>query len=76
MTRAVWQNLLHNAVKYTRIREEAIIAVGYERLEHEWLFLVRDNGVGVEQADVDKLIGVSTCFVAGNGKTGHGAILP
>jgi light-regulated signal transduction histidine kinase (bacteriophytochrome) len=58
MLRLVWQNLLHNAVKYTRGREETLIQLRCDHLENEWVFSVHDNGVGFEQAYVDKLFGV------------------
>lgn len=56
--RLVWQNLLQNAIKYTRACEQAIISVAAESNEKEVVFRVRDNGVGFEQQYADKLFGV------------------
>jgi light-regulated signal transduction histidine kinase (bacteriophytochrome) len=58
MLRLVVQNLLSNAVKYTRGRELAIIEVECHQEAGEWLFTVRDNGVGFDMAYVHKLFGV------------------
>lgn len=59
MLRLVIENLLSNALKYSRDRPEAVIAIG--RLppkDGEAVFFVRDNGVGFDMAYVDKLFGV------------------
>ena len=58
LIRQVFQNLLANALKFTRTRERAIIEIG-SRLENERLvILVRDNGVGFNMKYSDKLFGV------------------
>ncbi|WP_029008985.1 ATP-binding protein [Azospirillum halopraeferens] len=58
MLRMVWQNLLGNALKYTRTRDPARITVTRETADGEAVFCVRDNGVGFDQAYVGKLFGV------------------
>ena len=58
MLRLVVQNLLANAIKYTRRKAEAVIEVGSEEAEREWVFHVRDNGIGFDMRYVDKLFGV------------------
>ena len=58
MLRLVWRNLLTNAVKYSRDREETSIAIGCKADEEETTFWVRDNGVGFDMRYVDKLFGV------------------
>jgi hypothetical protein len=58
MLKQVWVNLLSNAVKYTRPRDPAKIFVCCENKDGEWVFRVRDNGVGFNMANVDKLFGV------------------
>ena len=54
----VYQNLLANALKFTRKREHARIEVGGELRPGEFVGWVRDNGVGFDMAYADALFGV------------------
>ncbi len=58
MLRQVWVNLMGNALKYTRTRARAEIEIGGRREEEEYVFFVRDNGVGFDPQYADKLFGV------------------
>ncbi|WP_110887696.1 sensor histidine kinase [Deinococcus yavapaiensis] len=58
LLRQVMVNLLSNALKYTRTREETVIEVWAEEREREWAVFVRDNGVGFDPRYTDKLFGV------------------
>lgn len=58
MLRQVLQNLLTNAVKFTRHKEEAIIEVGGRYEGNFNTYYIKDNGVGFDMKYVDKLFGV------------------
>jgi len=64
LLRLVWINLLDNALKYTRPRQEAKIEIGQTVREgpdaggRELVFYVRDNGVGFDMRYAAKLFGV------------------
>jgi PAS domain S-box-containing protein len=60
LVRQVFQNLLANALKFTRPRAHAVIEVNYKKEEPDGqvVFMVRDNGVGFSMKYVDKLFGV------------------
>lgn len=42
----VFQNLIGNAIKF-RGKEPPVISVEAEELDHQWLFRVSDNGIGI-----------------------------
>jgi PAS domain S-box-containing protein len=58
LTRIAFFNLLANAVKFTSRRERASIEIAAERQNREYVFCVRDNGVGFSMKYADKLFGV------------------
>ena len=57
LVKQVFQNLLANALKFTRPRTPAIIEVGQQDKNGRAVF-VRDNGVGFSMKYADKLFGV------------------
>jgi light-regulated signal transduction histidine kinase (bacteriophytochrome) len=58
LIRLVLANLLGNAIKYSNNRAEASIEIGCREAGMEWVFFVRDNGVGFDMRYVHKLFGV------------------
>jgi light-regulated signal transduction histidine kinase (bacteriophytochrome) len=59
MLRMVLANLVANALKFTRPRQEARIEIGSHLGQHaETVVFVRDNGVGFDMTYVHKLFGV------------------
>jgi PAS domain S-box-containing protein len=58
MLKLVWINLLSNAVKFTRTRDRAKIEIGVKEENSEFVFHVKDNGVGFDMKYAQKLFGV------------------
>ncbi len=58
MLQLVWLNLLNNAVKFTGKKDNARIEIGVSEEKKEWIFFVRDNGVGFDMQYAHKLFGV------------------
>ena len=55
---AVFENLISNAIKFTRPRDVAEIEISSEERDGEFVIFVRDNGVGFDMKYIDKLFGV------------------
>jgi PAS domain S-box-containing protein len=58
LLRQVWVNLIGNALKYSRTRDETAIEIGSRPEGEEWVFWIRDNGVGFDPNYAHKLFGV------------------
>ncbi|ELR73924.1 two-component hybrid sensor and regulator [Fulvivirga imtechensis AK7] len=58
MIRQLISNLLGNAIKYTGPCKKALIEVGGSREGKEYIYYVKDNGVGFDDQYKEKLFGV------------------
>ena len=58
LMRQVITNILANAIKFTKDRDEALIEVGSHVKESETVFFIRDNGAGFDMQYYDKLFTV------------------
>ncbi|MDO8260384.1 MAG: PAS domain S-box protein [Candidatus Magasanikbacteria bacterium] len=56
--RLVWANLISNAIKFTGPRETAVIEVGSKVEKDKVIYFVKDNGVGFDMTQIDKLFNV------------------
>jgi signal transduction histidine kinase len=72
LLRQVWQNLIANAVKYTRKQPKARIEVSGSASEREVAYSVKDNGVGFDSQYAGKLFGVFQRLHAANEFEGTG----
>ncbi len=55
LIRALLDNLMRNAWKFTREREEAIIEFGATDSDGETAFYVKDNGIGIDMSEASAL---------------------
>jgi signal transduction histidine kinase len=58
LLRQVWENLITNALKFSRLREAPEISITYQREAGRQVFCVQDNGIGFDPAYADQLFGV------------------
>lgn len=58
LIKQVFQNLIANALKFTRTREKAVIEIGCPEKNGPLVIFVRDNGVGFNMKYSNKLFGV------------------
>lgn len=58
LLKQVWANLLSNAFKYSRHREQPVVEVDCHEQDGEAVYFVRDNGSGFDMRYADKLFGV------------------
>jgi PAS domain S-box-containing protein len=58
LIRQVFQNLISNALKYSRNRTPAVIEIGHREENGQTTIFVRDNGAGFSMKYADKLFGV------------------
>jgi len=58
LIKQVWENFISNAIKYTRIREKAVIEIGSYNEDSKVVYYIKDNGAGFDMRYSDKLFGV------------------
>jgi PAS domain S-box-containing protein len=58
LVRQVFVNLISNAIKYSKPRENAEVRIGSSQEEGRTVYHVKDNGIGFDMAYKDKIFGV------------------
>jgi PAS domain S-box-containing protein len=56
--RQVFQNLIGNALKYSKKDIPPIVDIKYEKQDNKWLFSVSDNGIGIDNPFHDKIFAI------------------
>src|ERR1039457_2818549 len=53
-----WQNLIENAIKYSREDGTPQIELGIQQMDGETIFFVKDNGIGIDPKYRTKIFGI------------------
>jgi signal transduction histidine kinase len=68
----IFQNLIGNAIKYRQDNEPPRIHIGAERKYNQWMFSVRDNGIGIAQEHQVRIFGLFKRLHGGDKYSGSG----
>lgn len=58
LMKQVWINLINNAIKFSKNKENPIIKIDYQENEKYFVFCIADNGIGFDMKYANKLFGV------------------
>ena len=72
LIRHVVTNLISNALKFSANRETSKITVGCKKENNDYIFSIKDNGIGVDMAYADKLFNVFERLHSTEDYEGHG----
>jgi PAS domain S-box-containing protein len=71
----IWQNLVENAVKYMGNQQVPVLVIGSEGTGKDTLFYVRDNGMGIDPSNRDKVFELFAMLDPASEGTGLGLAL-
>ncbi len=54
----LFQNLISNAIKFRKQTEFPRIHIRAEQRDHQWMFSVQDNGIGVELEHIQSIVDI------------------
>lgn len=58
LLKQVWSNLIENAVKYSSHQAQPEVEIGCELQENTCVYYVKDNGIGINPEEIDKIFEV------------------
>lgn len=59
LLRQVYSNLIDNCLKFTKIKEQVVIEIGFKQENYnEYIFYITDNGIGFNMNNADKLFNI------------------
>lgn len=70
--RALLQNLISNALKFTRVGVPAVVQINAEQQGEEWVLSVRDNGIGIAEEHFEKIFMIFQRLHGRDGYEGSG----
>lgn len=70
--RQLFQNLISNALKFRKDDERCKIFIGCEKLEEHWKFFVKDNGIGIDPMNFDRVFQIFQQLHRNGKFTGNG----
>ena len=53
--KSLFQNLISNAIKFRNKDVNPIVNITAQKKDNEWLFAIKDNGIGIDKIYYDKL---------------------
>jgi len=53
--RLLFQNLIHNAIKFRKKDVCPEIKISVESQKNEWVFAIEDNGIGIQEKDIENV---------------------
>ena len=68
----IFNNFIDNAIKYSNIDKDLKINITCQESSSHWIFEVKDNGLGIEKRDYDKIFAVFRRGSSSHGTEGHG----
>ena len=71
----LFQNLISNAIKF-RSDKNPKVYIGAQPKENEWVFLVRDNGIGIDPKDAERIFVIFQRLHTREQYSGTGMVLP
>lgn len=72
LMKQVISNIISNSVKFTRNEDKALIIIGCKRGINEYIFYVKDNGVGIDMEFSGKLFAIFQRLHSQDEFEGHG----
>lgn len=67
----LFQNLIHNAIKFKSDRDLKI-HIGCDKQENEWVFSVKDNGIGIQKQSYERIFKIFQRINSLDKYPGHG----